>query len=249
MHASHLRCVASRLLHQATLSSMTTPQKIARWIEMLALFGGVPVLIWQFDDLLGGPKLFGFLWIMGLICLIGLLFDETFDRKKLWNAGAVMPAMGWIVGRWLILCILLTAAFGLISGYELPGLSKPVPTGIFPIFDRAHPVIPLIIFLFYPWVSVYPQNVICRAFFCHRYRPILGGGWVLVVVNAVAFAMIHIMFNNWIVLVLTFIGGIIFIRTYLKSRSLLLSTIEHAIYGLFCLYSALGIFLLYGASG
>lgn len=218
---------------------------------MLALFVGGPTLIWQFPGILGGPKLFLFLWVVGLLSGIWLFFDKTFDRRKLWNAKAVMPAMSWMVGRWVVFCIVLTAMFGLFAGSALPGLSLAVPTGLFSIFHREELpwFLPLLITAFYPWISVYPQNLFCRAFFCHRYRPILGAGWGLILVNAAAFAYIHIMFNNWIVLLLTFVGGIIFTRTYLKSRSLLLATIEHAMYGLFCFYLGIGVFLLYGASG
>lgn len=230
---------------------MTVTHKALRWLEMLALFVGAPLLIWQVDGLLGGPRLFLFLWVMGLICGIGLFFDKKFDRRKLWNAKAVLPAMGWIVGRWIVLCIVLTGAFGLVSGLQLPGLSLAVPTGLFSLFSREElPAwLPLLITAFYPWVSVYPQNLIYRAFFCQRYRPILGAGWGLILINAAAFSFGHVMFNNWIVLLLTFGGGIIFTRTYLKSRSLLLATIEHAMYGLFCFYIGIGVFLLYGASG
>lgn len=243
---------------------------------MLALFVGAPLLIKFVPDVLGGPRLFGFLWLMGAVCLIGLSFDKQFDRGKLWNAKTVMPAMGWIVGRWVVFSLLLTGIFGLFSGRVLPGLTIPVPTGFWRVF-RFEPresyvawaeaqgdlaswlpdlllgvypfFLPVMILLFYPWISVYPQNVIYRAFFCHRYRPILGGGWTLILVNAAAFAFGHVMFNNWVVLLLTFVGGIVFTRTYLKSRSLLLATIEHAMYGLFCFYLGIGVFLLYGASG
>lgn len=218
---------------------------------MLALFGGGPVLLWMFPVVLGVGGLFIFLMAMGLCCAVGLFFDKKFDRNKLWNAKAVMPAMGWVVGRWLLCCVLLTAVFGLMSGRVLPGLSIAVPTGLFSIFHREGlPVwLPLLILVFYPWVSVYPQNVIYRAFFCQRYRPILGGGWGLILVNALAFSFGHVMFNNWVVLVLTFVGGLIFTRTYLRSRSLLLATIEHAMYGLLCFYLGIGVFLRYGVSG
>ncbi|MEO0475327.1 MAG: CPBP family intramembrane glutamic endopeptidase [Planctomycetota bacterium] len=255
---------------------MTTLQKTLRWKEMIALFVGVPLLILRFPGLLGGPRLFGFLWIMGVICGVALFFDKKFDRKKLWNAKAVMPAMGWMVGRWILFAAVLTGLFGLFSGRLLPGLSMAVPTGYWRVFMfeptedyvewadaqivyadwlpdlliGAYPfILPTMIFVFYPWVSVYPQNLIYRAFFCQRYRPILGGGWGLILINAGVFSLGHIMFNNWIVLLLTFVGGIIFTRTYLKSRSLLLATIEHAMYGLFCFYLGIGVFLLYGASG
>lgn len=218
---------------------------------MVAVFGGAPALLWMRPGVLRGGGLFIFLLAMGLCCAVGLFFDSKFDRKKLWNAGAVMPAMGWVVGRWLLCCLVLTALFGLLSGRMLPGLSLAVPTGLFSIFHREGlPAwLPLLILIFYPWVSVYPQNVIYRTYFCQRYRPILGGGWGLILVNALAFSFGHVMFNNWVVLLLTFVGGIIFTRTYLRSRSLLLATIEHAMYGLFCFYLGIGVFLLYGASG
>ena len=230
---------------------MTAPQRGLRWLEMLALFGGVPALLWAFPGILGGLILFLFLMVMGAICGLALCFDQKFDRRKLWNAKAVAPAMGWVVARWLIACVLLITAFGLMSGRVLPGLTIAVPTGLFSLFNRDDMpwYVPLLIMFGYPWISVYPQNVIYRAFFCQRYRPILGGGWGLILINSLAFSFGHVMFNNWVVLALTFVGGLIFTRTYLKHRSLLLATIEHAMYGLFCFFLGIGVFLLYGASG
>ena len=230
---------------------MTTAQKAFRYLEMLALFVGGPTLLWALPGVLGGRRLFLFLLACGLLCAVGLYFDRQFDRQKLWNTKPIGDAMGWIVIRWLIACVLLTALFGLFAGRVLPSLPIPVPTGLFGIFRAEHlpRYLPLLILLFYPWVSVYPQNVIYRGFFCQRYRPIFGGGWGLILVSAVAFSFGHIMFNNWIVLALTFVGGLIFTRTYLKHRSLLLATIEHAMYGLFCFYLGVGVSLLYGAPG
>ena len=89
--------------------------------------------------------------------------------------------------------------------------------------------------------------MIYRAFFCHRYAPILGRGWAMILVSAALFSFGHVMFGNWIVLALTFAGGILFTRTYLRSASLLLSVIEHALYGLLCFSIGIGIYLLYGA--
>ena len=182
---------------------------------------------------------------------------KHFDNRRLWNAKAVKDGIGWVVLRWVIAGALLTALFGLLSGSDLPGLALDVPTGLFSIFQIKEPTIwglpfgyflPIAILLGYPWLSVYPQNVIYRAFFFQRYKPILGGGWGFIVVNAAAFSLGHVMFNNWVVLLLTFVGGLIFTRTYLKSGSLLLATIEHAMYGIFCFYLGIGVFLLYGAS-
>ena len=255
---------------------MTAAAKTWRWCEMIALFVGGPMLLWSLPGVLAGPRLFLFLLAIGLLCTVGLFFDTKFDRHKLWNAQPIGRAMGRIVLRWAIACALLTALFGLFAGRVLPSLPIPVPTGLFGIFYRQPPtafvqwvdtqawmpawlsslvldafpmLVPTLILLLYPWLSVYPQNVVYRAFFCQRYRPILGGGWVLIVANAAAFALGHVMFNNWVVLGLTFVGGLLFTHTYLKHRSLLLATIEHAMYGLYCFYLGIGIFLLYGATG
>lgn len=230
---------------------MTTGKKIMRWVEMLALFVGGPMLLWRFPQVLGGGRLFLFLGMLAALAELGSYLARDRDRIPLWNTKPIPSAMGWIVIRWVLASALLMAVFGLLAGQVLPSLPIDVPTGLFSIFHRqdAPWFLPLVIFLFYPWVSVYPQNLVYRAFFCQRYRPILGGGWALIVINAGVFSLGHVMFNNWIVLALTFVGGLIFTRTYLKHRSLLLATIEHAMYGLFCFYLGIGVFLLYGASG
>jgi membrane protease YdiL (CAAX protease family) len=41
----------------------------------------------------------------------------------------------------------------------------------------------------------------------------------------------HLFFKNTLVIVLTFLGGILFAITYHKTNSTLLVSIEHAIYG------------------
>ena len=54
---------------------------------------------------------------------------------------------------------------------------------------------------------------------------------VFVFVNAIVFSLAHIFFRNSLVLLLTFLGGILFAITFNKTRSTILVTIEHAIYG------------------
>jgi membrane protease YdiL (CAAX protease family) len=45
------------------------------------------------------------------------------------------------------------------------------------------------------------------------------------------FSLAHIFFKSSLVLILTFIGGILFAITYKKTNSTLLVSIEHAIFG------------------
>jgi membrane protease YdiL (CAAX protease family) len=100
----------------------------------------------------------------------------------------------------------------------------------------------------YPLFSVYPQGLIYRAFFFHRYRPLVEAcaplvrAWLLIVVSGATFALMHILFHNWIAVALTFPGGILFAVRYCNTRSLAVSSIEHALYGCFLFTIGLGQF-------
>lgn len=221
---------------------MSTGRRAWLWAEMALIFVGGPVLLAVVPAILRGGGLFLLLWLAGAACLVALLRDEGFDRGKLWNFRACYDRLGVVTLRWLILSSLILLLFGLAAGRVV--LGERFPVGLFPI-PRTIPVLWVVIMVLYPWVSVYPQNLVYRAFFCHRYRPILGGGWPMILVNAVLFSFGHFMFGNWVVLALTLVGGVLFTRTYLKHRSLLLTTVEHSLYGCFCFCVGIGMFLLY----
>ncbi|MDG1476694.1 MAG: CPBP family intramembrane metalloprotease [Vicingaceae bacterium] len=85
--------------------------------------------------------------------------------------------------------------------------------------------------LFYSIFSVYPQEFLYRTFFFKRYSVLFKNTTVLIIFNAAIFSLAHLAFNNLLVSTLTFIGGILFAFTYHKSKSLLLTSIEHALYG------------------
>jgi len=89
----------------------------------------------------------------------------------------------------------------------------------------------ILILLFYSIFSVYPQELLYRTFFFKRYQPIFKNEKVFILVNALLFSMAHLLFKNTLVLVLTFIGGILFAFTFLKTKSTFLVSIEHSIYG------------------
>lgn len=50
-------------------------------------------------------------------------------------------------------------------------------------------------------------------------------------INAALFGYVHIVFGNLLAVVFTVIGGLLFAYTYLKSRSVFLVSVEHAVYG------------------
>lgn len=87
-------------------------------------------------------------------------------------------------------------------------------------------------FLFiYTFISVFPQELAYRTFFFTRYRSLIDNERLFVFINAIIFALGHIFFKNPLVIVLTFVGGVIFALSFNKHKSTILVAIEHSIYG------------------
>ncbi len=89
----------------------------------------------------------------------------------------------------------------------------------------------LFILFFYSFFSVYPQELIYRTFYFKRYHDIFKNKYLLIFINAIVFSLGHIFFKNSLVLALTFLGGLLFAFTFYKTKSTLMVSIEHAIYG------------------
>jgi membrane protease YdiL (CAAX protease family) len=104
------------------------------------------------------------------------------------------------------------------------------PSALFSLI-RQRPKLWGIIMILYPPMSVIPQEVIYRAFFFVRYRPLFGGGMGMIAANAASFSFGHIVYHNWPAVALTFLGGWLFATTYRRTASLLPVAIEHSLYG------------------
>ncbi|MCK5400938.1 MAG: CPBP family intramembrane metalloprotease [Flavobacteriaceae bacterium] len=89
----------------------------------------------------------------------------------------------------------------------------------------------IIILFFYSLFSVYPQELIYRTFFFQRYQKLFSNHKLFIFVNAIVFSLAHFFFRNSLVILLTFLGGLLFALTFNKTKSTLLVSIEHAIYG------------------
>jgi len=100
------------------------------------------------------------------------------------------------------------------------------------------------VFIFiYSFFSVYPQELMYRTFFFNRYYNLISGKNLFVFFNAIVFSLGHIFFKNTLVLIITFLGGILFAITYVKTKSTFLVSIEHAIYGSWLFTVGLGAML------
>jgi hypothetical protein len=206
-----------------------------RWyliLEFLVLFGGLPTAV-----MMGFIPIHPFftLWVFSAVCLIVLIFDRQFKISHLWSV-ANWKDLVKIVVRFVLAAILL-GCYVFIFEPEL-----------FLNFPRYRTFTWLMVLIMYPIFSVIPQGITHRAFLFHRYR-MLFKGWPMVLVSAAAFSYMHIVFKNPLALLLTFVGGILFAKTYKDSNSLLISLIEHALYGNYLFTIGLGKYLYLGASG
>lgn len=109
-------------------------------------------------------------------------------------------------------------------------------------FPRDWPFNWTVTMLLYPFLSALPQEVIYRSFFFMRYAPLFSSPVAMVLASALTFGYAHLFFHNWIALLFSTIGGGIFAYAYHSHRSLLLVTVEHALYGCFIFTIGLGIY-------
>lgn len=206
--------------------------------EFLLLFFGVPLALY-FHIASRLPPL-PVLWVIATYCLTVLVRDPTFDRRQLWNTGPFRQQFPQILALFLTGAAIVTI------------LVRQYAPDLFLILLRTHPRTWAAIMAAYPVFSVYPQGLIYRAFLFHRYRPLLENGFdgtrldphtrstIMIAASAATFALMHILFHNWIALALTFPGGILFALRYSNTRSLATSSFEHALYGCFLFTIGLG---------
>lgn len=89
----------------------------------------------------------------------------------------------------------------------------------------------LFILMIYTFLSVYPQELVFRTFFFKRYEKLIQNKNLFLFINAIIFSLGHLFFKNVLVIVLTFLGGLLFAYTFYKTRSTLMTSLEHALYG------------------
>lgn len=96
---------------------------------------------------------------------------------------------------------------------------------------RTKPLFWFVILMVYSFLSVYPQELLYRTFYFKRYGSLIKNQNLFIFINAVIFSLGHLFFRNSLVIILTFSGGLLFAFTYAKTKSTLLVSIEHALYG------------------
>jgi uncharacterized protein len=174
------------------------------------------------------------LWVVAGYAWWRLIADPRFDRARLWNAGELPGSVAAILGAFVVAALVIWL-----------GVRRFAPELEWS-FVRRSPGFWAVVMVAYPWLSVYPQGVLYRAFFFERYAGLFPGKWYMIVASAAAFAFLHIIFRNWLAVALTFVGGLLFAWRYAQTGSLAVSCFEHSLYGCWLFTVGLGQYFYHG---
>lgn len=208
--------------------------RLLRLTEFALLFVAAPLLL--AFRLIRVHIILGLL-AAALICLLALLCDRGFPKRRLWNSSRFLPRLALVLGTFIVCGALLT------------GLTAWLMPKEFLYLVRTRPAIWQVIMILYPLLSVYPQEIVYRAFLFHRYRVVFPRPWMLVCASAVAFGLAHVYFWNWTAVGLSLLGGFLFAWTYRRTESLLMAVIEHSLFGCLIFTVGLGEFFYHGTAG
>jgi membrane protease YdiL (CAAX protease family) len=204
---------------------------LRRWgltLELIGVFVVVPVAIAaQLVDLPKIPTLLA----LTVGCVVLLHRDPNWDLEEIGWQRVEARALRDVLLRFLLLApAILMAALLVLPREEVFALPREQP-GVF-----------FALLVFYPLLSVLPQELIWRSFLFHRYRALFGGRVAVALASAMLFALLHAVYQNAMAPLLSVAGGLLFAHTFARTRSLWVVSLEHALYGVAIFAVGLGRF-------
>ncbi len=164
-----------------------------------------------------------FLWFVSIyaIILILLKYRHVLTFKSLFqiNFKKNKSYIFFILFRWFLLSIIL-----FFFTYFF------FPDKLF-LIQKSNSDLLYRIIIFYPFLSAFPQEFIFCTFFFIRYKSLFKSEKNLILTSAIIFCFAHIFSINWIAPLLSIFGGFIFANTYNTTKSLVLVSLEHSLYG------------------
>lgn len=204
------------------------------WTELISVFLLSPwLLYWQSERL--KPFVIELVFGCGFICLLVLLRDPKFKRFRLFHWPMFRRGLWHVAWTFLIGGSLLALAYWWLWQLPLFGLPNNLPW------------MWLALLFVYPVFSAWPQELVFRTFFFHRYKPILPNKVWRVLFSSISFGLAHLIFGNLWAVLLASLGGLLFALTYVRSRSTILVALEHSVWGLWCFTLGVGQFFDGGA--
>jgi hypothetical protein len=201
-------------------------------IEFLVIFVGMPIVLYvvQPDQLL-----LPLLWFFAFLAQRMLRHHYQISLSQEWNLAALnREELARIMLRFVPFAVALTA---------FTWFMKPEQLFIIP---QSNIQLWFAILIFYPLLSVFPQELIYRSYFFKRYLIWPVGSMQRVVLNAFAFGWLHIVLHNWVAVVFSAIGSLLFTQTYQRTKSLAAVCFEHSLYGCYIFTVGLGYYFYHG---
>lgn len=202
--------------------------KPVMFVEFVLLFIVLPIVVYFLRHTVAPYLLLCLITIL-LWCLLSLVTDPRFKRFRLWNLEKLREFLPNVMKTFLLAAFVITLASWWFTPQWL--FSLPLEQTLMWI---------ALLFL-YPVLSAWPQEVIFRTYLFHRYKHIFKSKNLRAWLSALSFALAHLMFANWIAVVGSFFAGLVFAYTYMHSRSTLLVTLEHSLWGCWLFTAGLGI--------
>ncbi|HEY4910595.1 MAG TPA: CPBP family intramembrane glutamic endopeptidase [Methylomirabilota bacterium] len=195
--------------------------------ELVALWVVLPILLW--NDTLPVVYRIAVLVVAAAYALWIVWFEQVrWDELGFRGVIGLLPSFAqgaaWIAASLPVLAATTIAIHGLASLGSLPTSSAESL---------------LVLLLFYASVSVTSQEFLYSSFFFWRYRPLFSPGF-LVGLNAVVFAVAHLVYHSWVSVFLALAGRVIMARIYRRHGSFWGVWTVHLLFGVLVFLVGLG---------
>jgi len=163
---------------------------------------------------------FSTIFLVAGYCLWRLYRNDALRTYLRFNWAGCGRALPGIIVRWLLGSAAIVVIVLLLQ-----------PERLFCI-PRADPALMLVIVTFYGLVSVLPQEVAFRGYAAWRLDQNGAPFWLAILLSAILFGWVHILFGSWLSVVLSLVAGLSFYRTYRTYSSLAAVWLEHSLIGI-----------------
>lgn len=213
----------------------TTPDaRELRALECAVLFLAFPILMRSAMFEYGVPLFWAL--VPGALVVGAIIFaDKSFDARAAFLR-AVPP------GTWRTMLVPFAIGVPIVIGL----IALLLPDHLFNL-PRTRTKLWAKMLALYPFTSVLAQEAVYRVFFFHRYAGLFSKPWLMIAASAIVFALSHIVFRNWIAVVLSLAAGVLFAWRYHATRSFVAVWAEHTLWGWLLFTCGLGVYFLTGS--
>lgn len=190
------------------------------WTEFISVFIFFPLVIFCFREQLAPfavPIIIGVALYSFIVLLKAGVIKKQIQKMREHSYDDYHPML-----LFFGIASILILSLGLMFGF-LPNEDLLENNGLYLI----------LVVILYPVLSVIPQELVFRTFFFHRYRPLFSSISSCAMVSGLCFGYAHIIYGNWIAVVLASIGGFLFSYRYMQTKATNIVVLEHSLWGIF----------------